>query len=85
MLLGLEAFEIGGDSLRGTNYLDWNNLLSIGSIKDSASLVMYINKLIISTWLWLWDGEWTQETMLNHNQPSRGSASIHPPLGVRQA
>jgi hypothetical protein len=59
MLLGLEAFEIGGDSLHRTNYLDWNNLFSIGSIKDSASLVMYIYKFIISTWLWLWDGEWT--------------------------
>jgi len=44
-----------------------------------------MSKTTISTWLWLWDGEWTQETMLNHNQPSRGSASIHPPLGVRQA
>ncbi len=59
MLLGLEAFEIGGESLHRPIYLDWNNLFSIGSIKDFASLVMYIYNLIISTWLWLWDGEWT--------------------------
>ncbi len=52
MLLGLGAFEIGGGSLRRTNYLDWNSLLGIASIKDSASLVMYICKLIITTWLW---------------------------------
>jgi len=52
MLLGLGAFEIGGGSLRRTNYLDWNSLLAIASIKDSASLVMYICKLIITTWLW---------------------------------
>jgi len=52
MLLGLEAFEIGGRSLRRTNYLDWNSLFAIASIKDSASLLMYICKLIITTWLW---------------------------------
>jgi len=51
MLLGLEAFEIGGDSLRRTTYLDWNSLFAIASIKDSASLVIYICKLIITTWL----------------------------------
>jgi hypothetical protein len=56
MLLGLEAFEIGGDSLRRTTYLDWNSLFAFtsikDSIKDSASLVIYICKLIITTWLW---------------------------------
>jgi hypothetical protein len=51
MLLGLGTFEIGGGSLRRTNYLDWNSLLAIAPIKDSASLVMYICKLIIATWL----------------------------------
>jgi hypothetical protein len=34
MLLGLEGFEIGGDSLRRTTYLDWNSLFAIASIKD---------------------------------------------------
>jgi len=34
MLLALEAFEIGGDSLHRTNYLDWNSLFAIASIKD---------------------------------------------------
>jgi hypothetical protein len=52
ILLGLEAFEIDGDSLHRTNYLDWNSLFAITSIKDYASLVIYICKLIITTWLW---------------------------------
>jgi len=33
MLLGLEAFEIGGDSLHRTNNLNWNSLFAIASIK----------------------------------------------------
>jgi hypothetical protein len=52
MLLCLEAFEMGGDSLRRTTYLDWNSFFAIASIKDSASLVMYVCKLIITIWLW---------------------------------
>ncbi len=52
ILLGLGAFEIGGGSLRRTNYLDWNSLFAIASIKDSACLVMYICKPHITTWLW---------------------------------